>query len=131
MCTQMGTKTISIMDDVYKLLLRNKMRSESFSDVIRRNLKKKRDIMEFAGAWKNINEEGAEEFFNSIYVFPFDNGCGEKSAKILARLKKEGKLIEQNDCFIAAIVLNKGIDGIITRNKEHFSKIKGLKIIGY
>jgi len=62
----MGTKTISIMDDVYKLLLRNKMRSESFSDVIRRNLKKKRDIMEFAGAWKNINEEGAEEMKRNI-----------------------------------------------------------------
>ena len=59
MCTQMGTKTISIMDDVYKLLLRNKMRSESFSDVIRRNLKKKRDIMEFAGALMgNANEWG-------------------------------------------------------------------------
>ena len=85
-------------------------------------------------ARKDFSEEEeviAEEFFNSIYVFPFDNGCGEKSAKILARLKKEGKLIEQNDCFIAAIVLNKGIDGIITRNKEHFSKIKGLKVIGY
>ena len=61
MCTYMGmgTKNISIMKDVYELLLRRKTVNESFSDVIRRELKMKKSVMEFAGAWKDIvtNEE--------------------------------------------------------------------------
>ena len=58
--TQMGTKTISIMDDVYELLARNKKAEESFSDELRRILPKKRSIMEFAGAWKDVTEGEAE-----------------------------------------------------------------------
>ncbi len=62
----MGTKTISIMDDVYKLLLINKLRNESFSDAIRRILSNKRDIMEFAGAWKNISDKDIEEMKENV-----------------------------------------------------------------
>ncbi len=62
----MGTKTISIMDDVYKLLLINKMRNESFSDVIRRSVSRKRDIMEFAGVWKDVSGEKIKKMKNSI-----------------------------------------------------------------
>ena len=54
--TQMGTKTISIMDDAYEILKRNKKEGESFSDVIRRTMPKK-DIMKFAGRWKDIDTE--------------------------------------------------------------------------
>lgn len=53
----MGTKTISIMDDVHSLLLMNKMKNESFSDLIRRVLSKKKNIMKFAGAWKNVSDK--------------------------------------------------------------------------
>ena len=37
----MGTKTISIMDDVYKLLVRYKKPDESFSEELRRLVPKK------------------------------------------------------------------------------------------
>ena len=85
-------------------------------------------------AKKNFSEKEAvvaEEFFNSIYVFPFDSDCGKKSAKILASLKAEGKIIEQNDCFIASIMLKNGISEIITKNRNHFSKIEGIKVLDY
>ncbi len=66
----MGTKNISIMDDVYKLLLVKKIANESFSEVIRRELKRKKNIMEFAGAWKDlVNDEEAEEMKNVIKEF--------------------------------------------------------------
>lgn len=55
----MGTKTISIMDDAYDLLRSGKRPGESFSDVIRKNFARKRDIMEFAGAWKNLGDKEA------------------------------------------------------------------------
>jgi predicted CopG family antitoxin len=38
----MGTKTISIRDDVYRLLKESKRENESFSDVIERLLKKEK-----------------------------------------------------------------------------------------
>ncbi len=49
----MASKTISIRDDVYKLLKDAKREKESFSDVIERLLKKdKIDLSEYFGALK-------------------------------------------------------------------------------
>ena len=62
----MGTKTISIMNDAYNILKSRKHEHESFSDVIRKITRNKRDIMEFAGAWKNISEEDAEKMKRNI-----------------------------------------------------------------
>lgn len=62
----MVVKNISIMEDVYKMLLARKRASESFSEVIRRTVKEKKDIMEFAGAWKDSGDEGAEEIKKNI-----------------------------------------------------------------
>jgi len=50
----MASKTISISDDVYKLLKDAKRDEESFSDVIKRLLKKdKADLSEYFGALKD------------------------------------------------------------------------------
>ncbi|MAF51347.1 MAG: antitoxin [Nanoarchaeota archaeon] len=65
----MGTKTISIMDDAYNILLSRKHENESFSEVIRKLVGKKTDIMEFAGAWKDVPDkeiEGMKKRINSI-----------------------------------------------------------------
>ena len=62
----MATKTISIMEDAYKLLVAKKAENESFSEVIRRKFREKRDIMEFAGVWKNISAEDARNMKERI-----------------------------------------------------------------
>jgi predicted nucleic acid-binding protein len=83
---------------------------------------------------KDISEvetNSADSFFSSISVLPFDQKCGRVSAKIFSTLMKEGKLIEQNDCFIASIMLKNGVNTIISNNKKHFSRIKGIKVVGY
>lgn len=49
----MLTKTITIMEDVYELLKSMKTKNESFSDVIRKELSKKKSIMDLAGSWSN------------------------------------------------------------------------------
>ena len=54
------------MEDAYEILSRNKAKNESFSQVIRRTMKRKKDIMEFAGAWKNISDEEAEKMKSNI-----------------------------------------------------------------
>ena len=48
------------MEDAYEMLARKKANGESFSDVIRRVVGKKNDIMQFAGAWKHLSEEEVE-----------------------------------------------------------------------
>ena len=54
------------MDDVYKLLLLRKRAYESFSDLIRRRFREKRDVMEFAGVWKNIGDEEISDMKEKI-----------------------------------------------------------------
>ena len=64
----MGTKTITITEDAYKKLKVEKMDGESFSEVINRITDKgRKDLMEFAGAWKDFDveeiiKEGREKF---------------------------------------------------------------------
>ena len=55
----MGTKTISIMDDVYGILVDNKLEEESFSEELRRILSKKKTkkLSDFFGILSE--EEGA------------------------------------------------------------------------
>ncbi len=60
----MGTKTISIMDDAYEILLKAKRKDESFSDVIRR-MSAKKDITKYIGAW-NMSDSEAEDIKNII-----------------------------------------------------------------
>ncbi len=61
----MGTKTISIMDDVYELLARNKLEDESFSDEIRRILanRKDGDLKKYFGI---ISEEEGEAMLKNL-----------------------------------------------------------------
>lgn len=64
MCTHtqiMGTKTISIMNDVYEKLKAIKAPNESFSEELKR-LTETRSIMDLAGAWKDIDEEDYDKF---------------------------------------------------------------------
>ncbi|MBS3102948.1 antitoxin VapB family protein [Candidatus Woesearchaeota archaeon] len=62
----MATKTISIMDDAYELLVRNKKKDESFTDVIRREFSKKGSILDLAGAWSDLSDNDIEEMENAI-----------------------------------------------------------------
>lgn len=57
----MATKTITIMNDAYELLKRNKGKGESFSDVIRKKIGGRTNIMEFAGIWKDVPKEDIDE----------------------------------------------------------------------
>jgi predicted CopG family antitoxin len=73
----MPTKTLTITLDAYKRLKREKLEGESFSDVIiRLTEKNKKDLLEFAGAWKEADEiekiilEGRKEFDKHAKILP-------------------------------------------------------------
>ena len=59
-------KNISITEDVYNMLVRNKLRSESFSKALVRILSKKKNILEFAGVWADMDEKEASELKENI-----------------------------------------------------------------
>jgi predicted CopG family antitoxin len=53
----MGTKTISIKDEAYNALLREKMDKESFSDTILRVTKRSGKLADCFGTWKMTDQE--------------------------------------------------------------------------
>ena len=53
----MVTKTISIKQEAYDALLREKMDKESFTDTILRVTRKSGKLMDCFGAWKMTDEE--------------------------------------------------------------------------
>ncbi|MDP3765834.1 MAG: antitoxin VapB family protein [Nanoarchaeota archaeon] len=62
----MGTKTITIMDDAYRLLVRSKRKDESFSDVVRRGFSKKGSILDVAGAWSDLSDRDVKDMEDAI-----------------------------------------------------------------
>ncbi len=53
----MGTKTISITDEAYEVLMREKVDNESFTQTILRIAKKSGRIVDCFGTWKMSDEE--------------------------------------------------------------------------
>ena len=62
----MGSKSISITDEVYNLLKQFQLKEENFSQTILRLLIKQENLLGLAGAWKKIpNSEEAIEIIES------------------------------------------------------------------
>lgn len=74
----MTTKTLTIMEDAYRLLLNNKLKDESFSDEIRRVFSKKRTkkLIDFFGI---LSDKEGEDILKGL----------EKSRKIDIKLDKK------------------------------------------
>lgn len=72
-----------------------------------------------------------DEFFEDVYnVFLTKDSCKE-AQKLFWKLKKEGKIIEQFDCTIAALFIKSGIKKILTKNPKHFERINQLSVMSY
>ncbi|MBT4540876.1 PIN domain-containing protein [Candidatus Woesearchaeota archaeon] len=84
---------------------------------------------------KNLNHvKKFSEFLKFIAAFEVLN-LDVDSAIIAGKLKgdliRKGKEIDTRDCLIAGTALTNKIDTIITRNKKHFERVKGLKVESY
>ena len=75
--------------------------------------------------------EGLEELILKFQVLPLGRGEAIKAAEILGRLNKSGKPIEFRDGLVAGIALFNGINRILTRNYDHFNRIRGVEVINY
>lgn len=61
----MGVKTITVTEEAYRLLAREKKGEESFSEVIKRLARERGNLRDSFGAWKMSDRE-AEEIFSGL-----------------------------------------------------------------
>jgi tRNA(fMet)-specific endonuclease VapC len=73
--------------------------------------------------------ENTLKIISTTSIIDLDKEIAMLGGEIYSELIKEGKAIELNDCLIAATALYSGIKEIVTRNVDHFNKIKGLKTV--
>ena len=67
----------------------------------------------------------------NLNIVNFDVESSFKASKIEADLISQGKEINAMDSLVAGTMISKGCDTVITRDKEHFERIKGLKAETY
>ncbi len=84
----------------------------------------------FYGAYRSkerrSNLEETRRLLQRLDVLPFESESSEKAGETLATLAARGELIDYRDAMIAAIAKVNGL-ALVTRNAEHFSRIKGLE----
>ncbi|MBI2136694.1 type II toxin-antitoxin system VapC family toxin [Candidatus Woesearchaeota archaeon] len=71
------------------------------------------------------------ELFENIRLLSLDDKSIIRSAEICSELLKKGQAIEDADCLTAGIALSNGVVTIVTKNAEHFKRIKGIKVESY
>lgn len=65
------TKTVSVTEEAYDALTREKREGESFTDVIIRLTKRRARLSDFAGIWKDIPEgdlKEAQEKLRTLWI---------------------------------------------------------------
>ncbi|MGM5485430.1 MAG: type II toxin-antitoxin system VapC family toxin [Nanobdellota archaeon] len=71
------------------------------------------------------------DFMENVDIIPSMSHFALEAAEVQAELLKKGKPIEIADCLTAGMMIRQGIRKILTKNTEHFSRIKGIEAIGY
>ena len=68
------------------------------------------------------------ELISIVEVVDINTDVAVEGGKIYSRLVKEGGTIELNDCLISATAISQGINKIVTRNINHFERIKEIEV---
>ena len=76
---------------------------------------------------KDNNLKAISNLINRLNILNLSDESVKKAGEILAKLEKEGKIIEFRDLFIGTIALVNNYS-IKTKNIKHFSRIEGLEI---
>lgn len=89
-------------------------------------------VYEFArgAAWRGVTREKLGRFLAGFGIlFPVYEEILE-AAELEASLRREGREIGASDVWIATAALNRDWP-VLTANLSHFSRIEGLKLVGY
>ena len=72
-----------------------------------------------------------KNFLARIKILYLDRESAFESSKINARLSMDGRIIDDLDILIGGICISNNCKKIITKNKKHFDRIKGLEVVNY
>lgn len=85
---------------------------------------------EFCEGFDDPSDPAFLSLVDSFEILPIVPRVAELYAKETRRLRRLGKLIGTNDLWIAAIALERKLP-LVTRNLDHFARIRGLELRGY
>lgn len=80
------------------------------------------------GATDEIKKRDVQLLINPLTVLPFTKEVAQRAGDIYHDLRKRNQMIEFRDIFIGATAIETGLP-ILTKNKKHFKRIKGLTLI--
>ena len=87
-------------------------------------------VGEFREGFESPSDPAFLSIVESFEILPVGPRVAEIYGREARRLRRMGKLIGSNDLWIAAIALERGAP-LVTRNLEHFARIKDLALRGY
>ena len=92
-------------------------------------------VLGIFGSKKTIAKEQrlqeAQRVFERFQILSLNHTSAIQGAKIAGNLMLTGQKIDDNDCMIAGIALSNQISTIVTRNINHFERIKKIEVEKY
>ncbi|MBI3990405.1 MAG: type II toxin-antitoxin system VapC family toxin [candidate division NC10 bacterium] len=82
----------------------------------------------WAGAKAITLKRGLDDLFEDIGCLPLTLDAAKRAGEVTVRLRQQGMEIGVGDSLIAGICLSLDLP-LITRNVEHFRRVKGLKVL--
>ncbi len=76
---------------------------------------------------KDQNLKETKKLLSKLEIFPLDHGAAQRAAEMAVQLAEKGQPIDYRDAMIAAVAMQNDAV-LLTRNTQHFKRIKGLKI---
>ena len=75
-------------------------------------------------------KQRVEEVLREQVVLPLDEEAARAAGELQGELMREGVPIDPLDALIAGIAVARG-ERVATRNVKHFSRVRGVEIVGY
>ncbi len=85
---------------------------------------------EFAAGFQDLNHPAFLAVKRQFQLSEQDEEVALAYATIYRKLKAAGNLIGGNDLWIAASAIRRGAS-LVTRNRDEFGRIPGLRVLGY
>lgn len=78
---------------------------------------------------RDFNLDKIDFFLEKVNILNFDGVLAKNASYLVKDLRERGSLIDFRDVFIAASCIMNDC-GLLTLNKKHFERIRGLKLLG-
>ena len=81
-----------------------------------------------SGAKVGKRGDNVRRLIDTIPVVPLNRESAAQAALVRQRLAAEGQTIGMADSLIAGIAIENGLE-LLTRNRKHFERVEGLKLV--